>query len=607
MIFDRYRFAILAYLSLVVVAIGQAIGPVMHETDQAALLSGAWKLAQGSSPIWDASFYNYDKQYICYWILAFLFAVFPKCDPVLIGNITSFAFYFLPLFYLLFRSATSRYVIIWILPGLFLTPLLWQHSPFLASNFISSGLIFAGLGCWRPGHCVRQFVASLFFGLAVGARADAVAILPFIILCLLPRRGWKKLIFLKGFFLPLIMGVSFFIFGRILTTPTTDFYCPFFKPKIFFAFTAFGLGFAAFIYCILIIRLFMIFFRRGFFQRGFFYFLLFLSALPVAIFYSLQLFSTRHLTLLLTLALVFSFTLRGGLIFKASLNFLPFYAKHFLFFGLFIAFAVAPVFLGLKLPSPSYPSFAFGPGTSFPTADGVLSMGGYLPRLLSNKSLDYHHDHNHPIWTASKYAAYQPGSDGAICFLYTPLFRYYELACVLRGLSYSRDPVNFRSGFYMDSHSLRRVAPGDPNQTLALRLDILRRCHIFSVPNGGDGDYRMLYIDSSGSSPDNNKLACLVSVFAGNDFRFIGRRSVFDLEQFLGLQSVFLSSKPFILYCPDKQPRTIASNFQGGFYIVSISGLESLTMRFLSVSSHSPALPELYVSSFPYYMDIKKY
>ena len=607
MILDSYRFAIFAYLSLVVVAIGQAIGPVMHETDQAALLGGAWKLAQGASHIWNADFYNYDKQYVCYWILAFLFAVFPKRDPVLIGNITSFAFYFLPLFYLLFRRATSRFVIICILPGLFLTPLLWQHSPFLASNFISSGLIFVGLGFWRPGHCVRQFLASLFFGLAVGARADAIAILPFIVLSLLPCTNWKKLFFLKWFLLPLVMGVSFFIFGRILTTPTTDFFPPFFKPKIFFAFTIFGLGFAAFIYCLLLIRLFVIFFHRSLFPRGFFYFLLFLSALPIAIFYSLQLFSTRHFTLLLTLALVFSFSLRGGLIFKTTLNSMSFPAKHFLFFGLFIAFAVTPVFLGLKLPSPSYASFAFGPGTSFPTADGVLSMGGYLPRLLSNKSVNYHHDHNHPIWIASKYASYQPGPDGAIRFLYTPVFRYYELACVLRSLPYTRDLVGSGSGFYMDSRSLRRVAPGDPNQTLALHLDILRRCHIFTVPNGGDGDYKMLFIDSGVLSPDNTKLACLVSVFAGNDFRFIGGSSVFDLEPFLGLQSVLMSSKPFVLFCQDKQPRTITSKLQSGFYIVSISGLESLTMRILSVSSDSPTLPELYVSSFPYYMDIKKY
>jgi hypothetical protein len=606
-IFDRYRFAIFAYLSLVVVAIGQAMGPVMHETDQAALLSGAWKLAQGSSPIWNADFYNYDKQYVCYWILAFLFAVFPKCDPVLIGNITSFAFYFLPIFYLLFKSATSRFVIIWILPGLFLAPLLWQHSPFLASNFISSGLIFMGLGFWRPGRYVRQFVASIFFGLAVGARADAIAILPFITLSLLPRRNWEKLFFLKCFLLPLIMGFSFFIFGRVLATPTTDVCSLSFNPKIFFAFTVFGLGFAAFIYCLLMIRLFVIFLHRSLFQRGFFYFLLFLSALPIAIFYSLQLFSTRHLTLLLTLALVFSFSLRGGLIFKKTLSFMPFCATRFLFCSLFIAFAVAPVFIGLKLPSPSCPSFSIGPGTSFPTADGVLSMGGYLPRLLSNKSSNYHHDQNHPIWIASKYASYLPGPEGSIRFLYTPLFRYYELACVLRNLPYSRDLVGSKSGFYMDSRSLRRVAPGDLNQTLAWILDILRRCPIFPVPNGGDGDYKMLFIGSSGSAPDNSKLACLVSIFAGNDFRFIGGSRVFDLQQFLGLQSVLISPKPFILFCQDKQPRTITSKLQDGFYIVSISGLESLTMRFLSVSSDSPAPPEFYVSSFPYYMDIKKY
>ena len=607
MILDRYRFAIAAYLFLVVVAIGQAIGPIMHETDQAALLSGAWKLAQGSSPIWNADFYNYDKQYVCYWILALLFAVFPKFDPVLIGNITSFAFYFLPLFYLLFRSATSRFVTIWILPGLFLTPLLWQHSPFLASNFVSSGLIFMGLGWWRPGHCVRQFVASIFFGLAVGARADAIAILPFIILSLLPRRSWKRLFFLKCFLLPMVAGFSFFIFGRILATPTTDACSLFFNPKIFFAFTVFGLGFAALIYCLLMIRLFVIFLHRSLFQRGFFYFLLFLSALPIAIFYSLQLFSTRHLTLLLTLALVFSFSLRGGLIFKKTLHSMSFFSNRFLFSFLFFVFAVAPVFFGLNLPSPSYPSFTFGPGTSFPTADGVLSMGGYLPRLLSNKSANYHHDQNHPIWIASKYASYRPGPDGAIPFLYTPLFRYYELACLLRSLPYTRDLVGSKSGFYMDSRSLRRVAPGDRNQNLTWILDILSRCHIFSVPNGGDGDYKMLFIDSSDLAPDNAKLACLVSVFAGNDFRFIGVNTVFDYDQFLGLQSVFLSSKPFILFCQDKQPRTIASKLQGGFYIVSISGLESLTIRILSVSSDSPLPPELYVSSFPYYMDIKKY
>ncbi len=63
--FPSQRLLRLSILIVFVIATGLSIGPVMRETDQASILDGALRIAQGH-PIHKANFYNYDKQYLTY-------------------------------------------------------------------------------------------------------------------------------------------------------------------------------------------------------------------------------------------------------------------------------------------------------------------------------------------------------------------------------------------------------------------------------------------------------------------------------------------------------------------------------------------------------------
>ena len=47
-----------------------AVGPTMRESDQASLLEGAVQLLVGDKDFKDNDSYNYDKQYLSYWVVA---------------------------------------------------------------------------------------------------------------------------------------------------------------------------------------------------------------------------------------------------------------------------------------------------------------------------------------------------------------------------------------------------------------------------------------------------------------------------------------------------------------------------------------------------------
>jgi len=48
-----------------------ATSDVIREADQASLLDGMFQLAAGSNPLHNV-FYNYDKQYVTFWVVALL-------------------------------------------------------------------------------------------------------------------------------------------------------------------------------------------------------------------------------------------------------------------------------------------------------------------------------------------------------------------------------------------------------------------------------------------------------------------------------------------------------------------------------------------------------
>lgn len=491
---------LLIFLSLLLV-----IGPIMHESDQAALLNGAYQLAQGDANTLQAPFYNYDKQYLTYVYVALWLKGLPELDPVLVGNLSTFLAFWGAAGVLIRRHPPRTFGSAIAFCGLLLAPALWQHSAFLASNFLAAALLLMGFCAWSPASRVRQFFSIICFTAAVAARGDVLVLLPAMAWLLLPRRRWLRNPWL---WILAFAGVAAFLLGRFISAnPPVDAYPFYFIPKVFVAYVVFGLGAGA----VLLVwwtgawtRVALA--RRSILHKG--YYLLGAAAfLPIGVYYSLQLFSTRHwVTLLAALAVA-----------ALSRKFRPLLNSRILA-GMVLPIAFIPIFIGLNLPSPRTPSLVIGPGTPFPTADGTLSMGGYLPQLFAMRRSGFSQDHNHPLWLAAKSTDYQMNTEGFVPYVHTPVGTYVELACVLQGkrpLAVQPDAAEY----YVDSRTLDRFAPsggpGLPSYELAHLLQTRRLVPASKSEHG----YRILRTEPGAPTKEMLTLAALGKAFQGDEFR----------------------------------------------------------------------------------------
>jgi hypothetical protein len=81
------RITTLVLLVGICLIMAALVAPAVRDNDQAGLISGALQLAWGEVPFTHAGFYNYDKQYGTYLLLAVLYRLAPAADPVLTGNL----------------------------------------------------------------------------------------------------------------------------------------------------------------------------------------------------------------------------------------------------------------------------------------------------------------------------------------------------------------------------------------------------------------------------------------------------------------------------------------------------------------------------------------
>src|SRR5947209_6308928 len=83
----------LCFLAVGLLILLPSFRSLMHESDQAALLLGGWSLATGEASPLHADFYNYDRLFFTYWLLAMLIRVAraftERPDVVLLGNVLS--------------------------------------------------------------------------------------------------------------------------------------------------------------------------------------------------------------------------------------------------------------------------------------------------------------------------------------------------------------------------------------------------------------------------------------------------------------------------------------------------------------------------------------
>ena len=76
---------LVAYLAVCAFVLCVA-GDGLRHNDEASYINGALQIAQGSISPWHAIFFNYDKQYGSYWLIAGLFRIAGYSTPIATTN-----------------------------------------------------------------------------------------------------------------------------------------------------------------------------------------------------------------------------------------------------------------------------------------------------------------------------------------------------------------------------------------------------------------------------------------------------------------------------------------------------------------------------------------
>lgn len=474
------------------------------------------------------SAYNFDKQFASYWLLGTMFRLLPRPlapDQVtLASNLVSFALFWGMLCAYLARRP-RRVSMAAVLPVL-LAPALLTHSAFFATAFVSAGFLLLTVILLEvrpsPGWPARLRWLGVFAAAfcAVGARADAVLALPFLVL-LHPRGRSPKSAVKWGaaWIMVLAAGLALALGRTLYRDRPTDYLALFFRPKVFAAYTLFGLGAVALLVPACVASVLECAARLG--SRRWTMVLLGLSLLAPFLYYSCQLTSTRYFTLGIVCVLVFVGSRRGvamlGGLFRAKL------ARRILQ-PLLVAGAVLPLAVGVDLPFLNRPALGWR-ATGFPSSDGVLPMGGYLNYAWQMRWRRGLVDHNHAVWTAAVHTDFRPAADGEVAVLNTPMNSYLLLAARLQGKRprlFAAGEVQRLPAFYVDSRSLMRRNILDFASRQAERFDapFLARCGLRPASSFTfDGITVLEGSFAKPASPRGELVLALNSEFGENEYR----------------------------------------------------------------------------------------
>lgn len=484
-------------------------GQTFRESDQASLIDGALQLSQGQ-PRKGADFYNYDKQYLSYWLArppgaAALIGKNAPTDP---AGVVALADRLLRWGNLVSGSvALGGFWLLWIAwlrkpsrPGLiaavvfFLSPVVLISAAPASSATISAGFLLTLIaaaslrGKWR----LRLFplVAPLLTFAAVAARADAVLCLPLICWASFRGRSWRGFRGRRTFWAMLIAAGIALLLGRwLVAEATTNFYGAFFEPKVLLAYLVFGLGGCGLWWLLAVLAIATASRQRMHWMGAIF------LAVPM-LFYGWQLFSPRHL---MTTALV---ALAAGFLWKGRAIYRLWRARHpRLLRGAVIAVLAAsllPLVVGLYLPFPQSPRPVFVDATEFPTADGRWPMGATLSFLSRMNHADKSPiDHNQAMWKAALLADFSGcGETVPLSIMESDMRAYLLLAARLHGRE--AEVVSWQSMLagevpcaFVDERSLRvRSSPiihgGDAKTGAKFFADSNLGMELVSPPNAAE-------------------------------------------------------------------------------------------------------------------------
>ncbi len=579
----------------------------MHESDQASFLRGAERLSSGKDSPWAASFYNYDKQFGAYWIVAAVRWAAPGADLVLLGNVVSFAIFWGGLAVLLVVRPCRSWLQVAAVASCFLAPAYLIHTPFLASAFMANGFLFLAAACWGGGRfrLSRRMGSLVALALATACRADALLVLPLFAWLVIPVSGPMGWLRRKWVYAIAFSGIVVVVLGRwVYSGDPIDLHPPFFYPKIFAAFFVFGMGAAALVSALLGARLLGVAIRRM--RRGPRLAIFYAGGL-VALFvpmgyYSVQLFSPRYWAVFLAGMILFLASRRGERLLRSIAGRwqLP------MAIALMIA-SLAPVWVGVRLPDMRHPALTSNSPTLFPSADGWIPMGAFASHLARTRSgAEGGVDHNQATWLAAMSADYGEGS-GAVPVLQTPLQTYLELAIELKGRTWRQS----RDGDPTMMTDLRQLLRENNAFTGLADQDVgaLRSVYGIEVVSDVVDGYCIVRLErGAATSPEVERLFGLSRLFGGNEFELIDGGG--EISERLGGPE--WAGKSVVLYGPvaftvettgpDGIPRSVTAKKDADIgYGLVLTGADRLEASF----SVAGSLPRAAVARLPDYMRVQ--
>ena len=391
----------------------------MRESDQASLLTGAVELARGETSVFGNESYNYDKQYLTYWLVAAVLKATggggenATIDGVVrVGNYAAALLFSVGLLTLVFVQRQWPWVKLVVLACVLLSPVVAFTGVLLSSNLISGAFILllvavlgygervsqpavlgettgSASGLENPRSIGGRVLSFLLAFAAVAARQDVILLMPLLAILVIPFRTFGGV--LKNPTLWALAGgcVLAMVIGCLIDPSPTSLPSPFFVPATFVVYLMGGLGGSLLLVLLFSAQMVRLRTRETL--------VLGLAILLPLVFYSCLLYTPRHL-FVVALALIATVLLpRGAEVWLGVAS----GRVGRVVLGLALVSTLVLWVVGARVAGFTEGRLVISESTLYPTADGFWPVGAYgdfYGRLA--KADEVAVDHNQEVWAA---------------------------------------------------------------------------------------------------------------------------------------------------------------------------------------------------------------
>jgi hypothetical protein len=458
----RIRVGLLLIQFCLVALLATALSSTFRNNDQAAYIGGAIQLAHGDVRGWAAPFYNYDKQYATYLMVAGLVHLFPNENPVWLGNLLTFALFALSALSICIYSRGNAIVPLAAFVPVILSPALALYVPFLGTSCLSYSILVCAfmVALLLPGHR-GEWAAALLVALAVASRADAILAMPAFVLSIHSRQRIGNLIRDPVVLTLGLASVLPIVLGKLIYTGVSVAFAGFLGVKTqltalgALVVFSFGLG-ESLILLALVICYALVALEKKRWRT--YYALTTLSILIPIGFYGPQLFTPTFFLLQLAVTLFFLLNRRTARMWRHLREHR--HSSSMAILTLCVFLSAIPWIVGVDLPQLSRPGLTLLKPTMFPTSHGAVPMGAYGMFIWRLKQNRFVVDHNQTIWNSAETVDYRTCNGRDVFLAASPMVNYLELAVRFQ----SKTPVVIRDWkespcglVYVDSRSVTRT------------------------------------------------------------------------------------------------------------------------------------------------------